>query len=212
VGIVVDVLRAGSTMVQALDSGYRRVLCCAEVEEALALREEIGAAALAGERRAAQIPGFDLGNSPREVLEPLADTLILTTTNGTRAVVAAADRCETVVVGSLLNLDAVAAVANRREEDVVVICAGVDGERASDDSYCAGRLVELLTGERTLAAEQALALARSFGSASEALTASGNPRQTSLEEDIAWCARENVCGVVPVVIALRGTAAEVAPA
>ena len=92
VGIVVDVVRATSTIVQALDSGYRRVLCCDEVEEAFALREELGEGALAGERLAATVPGFDFGNSPRDMLEPNAETLILTTTNGTRAVVAAARR------------------------------------------------------------------------------------------------------------------------
>jgi 2-phosphosulfolactate phosphatase len=212
VGIVVDVLRAGSTIVQALESGYGRVFCCAEIDEAFALRQELGEGVLAGERLAAPIPGFDLGNSPREVLEPLADALILTTTNGTRAVVAAADRCETVVVGSLLNLDAVAAAANSRGEDVVIVCAGVDGEQAPDDLYCAGRLVELLTGDRTPEADEALAIARSFGSASEALRASGNPRQAGLEEDIAWCARESVCDVVPLVRAVHGRAVELRPA
>jgi 2-phosphosulfolactate phosphatase len=211
VGIVVDVLRASSTVVQALDSGYRRVFCCAEVEEALALRDELGEAALAGERLAEAVPGFDFGNSPRDMLEPVAETLILTTTNGTRAVVTAAGRCETVLVGSLLNLDAIAAAANVRGEHVVVLCAGVDGERAEDDAYCAGRIVELLTGERGENADDAVAVARSFGSAREALSASINPRQTGLAEDVAWCARENVCTAVPVVSGMHGTAAEVTP-
>ena len=209
VGVVVDVMRASSTIVQALDSDYRRVLCCSEVEEAFALRDKLGEAALAGERLARAVPGFDFGNSPRDMLEPVAETLILATTNGTRAVVTAAGRCETVLVGSLLNLEAVAAAANTRGEDVVVLCAGVDGERTEDDAYCAGRIVELLTGERGASAEEAVAAAHSFGSAREALSASLNPRQTGLEEDVAWCARENVCRVVPVVSAMHGAAAEV---
>ena len=211
VGIVVDVLRASSTIVQALDSGYGRVLCCADVEDAFALRDELGEAALAGERLAEAVPGFDFGNSPRDMLEPAAETLILTTTNGTRAVVTAAGRCETVFVGSLLNLDAVTTAANARGEDVVVLCAGVDGGRAEDDAYCAGRIVDLLTGERGENADDAVAVTHSFDSAREALSASINPRQTGLEEDIAWCARENVCTVVPVVSGRRGSAAEVTP-
>jgi 2-phosphosulfolactate phosphatase len=211
VGIVVDVLRASSTIVQALDSGYRRVLCCAEVEDAFALRDELGKAALAGERLAEAVPGFDFGNSPRDMLEPVAETLILATTNGTRAVVTAAGRCETVLVGSLLNLDAVAAAANVRGEDVVVLCAGVDGKRTEDDAYCAGRIVELLTGERRENAEDAVAVTHSFGSAREALSTAINPRQTGLEEDVAWCARESVCTVVPVVSGMHGSAAEVMP-
>jgi 2-phosphosulfolactate phosphatase len=211
VGIVVDVLRASSTIVQALDSGYRRVFCCAEVEEAFALRDELGKAALAGERLAEAVPGFDFGNSPRDMLEPVAEMLILATTNGTRAVVTVAGQCETVLVGSLLNLDAVAAAANARGEDVVVVCAGVDGVRTDDDAYCAGRIVELLTGEHAESAKDAVAVARSFASAREALSAAINPRQTGLEEDIAWCARENVCTVVPVVSGMHDTAAEVTP-
>jgi hypothetical protein len=123
--IVVDVIRATSTIVQAVASGYRRVLCCAEIEEAKALRDELGNAVLAGERKGQPIPGFDLGNSPLEFLEPRAETLVLTTTNGTRAIVEAASRCDLVLVGSLLNLDAVATAAAERGKDVEIVCAGL---------------------------------------------------------------------------------------
>src|SRR5437763_240304 len=112
VGVVGDVLRASSTICQALASGYRRVLCCAEVDDARALAESEGPAKLAGERRLEHIEGFDFGNSPREVAgAPAAETLILTTTNGTGLLVAAAARFEQVLVGSLLNLEAVATAA-----------------------------------------------------------------------------------------------------
>src|SRR5215471_10482089 len=103
VGIVVDVLRATSTITQALASGYSRVLCCAEIDEARALAETEGPAKLAGERRLEHIEGFDFGNSPREVADaPGDETLILTTTNGTRLLVGATERYEHVFVGSLL--------------------------------------------------------------------------------------------------------------
>ena len=171
VGIVVDVLRATSTICQALASGYRRVLCCAEIDEARALAETEGPAKLAGERRLEHIEGFDFGNSPSELEgEPAAETLILTTTNGTRLLVAAAERFERVYVGSLLNLDAVAAAARESGEDVAVLCAGVLGELALDDAYCAGRIAEALGGEpRTRPARRscsrAASRARSKGSA-----------------------------------------------
>ena len=110
-GIVVDVVRATSSIAQALASGYRRVLCCAEVEQARALRASLGDAVVGGERDAVRIDGFDLGASPRELLEPRAETLILSTTNGTRAILTAAERCDQVLLGSLLNLDAVARAA-----------------------------------------------------------------------------------------------------
>jgi 2-phosphosulfolactate phosphatase len=209
VGIVVDVLRASSTIVQALDAGYRRVLCCAEIEEARSVRDEVGDAVLAGERRAELISGFDLGNSPRDFLEPRAGAVVLTTTNGTRAIVTAAADCDIVLVGSLLNLDAVAATARRAGGDVEVVCAGVEGSFALDDAYCAGRIVELLDGERTDAAEAAVRMVRSFGSAEEAFRTSINPHERDIEDDIVWCARENVSAVVPRFAGMHGPAAEI---
>jgi 2-phosphosulfolactate phosphatase len=209
VGIVVDVLRASSTIVQALDAGYRRVFCCAEIEDARALRDELGDAVLAGERRAEPIAGFDLGNSPRDYLEPRAETLVLTTTNGTRAIVTAAADCDLVLVGSLFNLSAVAAAAAERGEDVEVVCAGVERRFALDDAYCAGRIVELLPADRTDAAEAAVRIARSFGSAEDAFRVSENPHERSIEDDLVWCAREDVSTVVPRFAAMHGPAAEI---
>jgi 2-phosphosulfolactate phosphatase len=212
VGIVVDVLRATSTIAQALASGYRRVLCCAEVEEARSLRAELGDGLLAGERKCLPIPGFDRGNSPSEFVDATGETVILTTTNGTRALVAAASRCERVVAASLLNLDAVVRAARAGGADAAVVCAGVGGKFALDDAYVAGRLVELLGGEPTDAAVAALRLARSFGSADEGLRASQSARNlvnAGLEEDIAWCARESMLEVVPRFAGMRGAAAEV---
>ena len=131
---------------------------------------------LAGERECVRIPGFDLGNSPREFVEPHGDTVILTTTNGTRALVAAASRCERVLAGSLLNLEAVAGAARSGSGGVAVVCAGVLGELAMDDAYCAGRLAELLGGQPTDAASASMRLARSFPDAEEGLAASQSAR------------------------------------
>jgi 2-phosphosulfolactate phosphatase len=213
VGIVVDVLRATSTMTQALASGYRRVLCCAEIDEARALAEPEGPAKLAGERSLAPIPGFDFGNSPREVAaEAGAETLILTTTNGTRLLVSAATRFAHVYVGSLLNLDAVAEAARAHEEDVAVLCAGILGELALDDAYCAGRIADALGGDRTDSATAAIRLAQSYGSAGEGIGAgrsAWNLRRHGLEPDIEWCARENAAAVVPRYARMVGPAAEV---
>ena len=209
VAVVVDVLRATSTIVQALASGYRRVLCCAEIEEALELRERLGEGVLAGERLAQAIPGFDLGNSPAEFVEPRGETVILTTTNGTRAIVAAAAGAETVLVGSLLNLAAVADAARDAGAAVEVVCAGVDGRFSLDDAYCAGRIAALLGGERSDAAEAAVRLAGSFANAGEGLRAAENPRQEALGDDLAWCARESVLPVVPRLARLEAPAAEI---
>jgi len=213
VGVVVDVLRATSMMTQALAAGYQRVLCCAEIEEARALARTEAPAKLAGERRLEPIPGFDFGNSPAEVAaEPAAETLILTTTNGTRLLVSAAERFERVYVGSLLNLDTVAAAARESGEDVAVLCAGVLGELALDDAYCAGRIVQALGGELEDSAQAAVRLADSFPGPLEGLGASrsaANLRRHGLEGDIAWCARESVLDVAPRFVRRVGPAAEV---
>ena len=95
-GIVIDVIRATSTICQALASGYERVLCAAEVEDARALRGELDGVTLGGERLGLRIDGFDLGNSPAEYLEPRSPVLAMSTTNGTRAIVTAAERCDRV--------------------------------------------------------------------------------------------------------------------
>ena len=206
-GIVVDVVRATSSIAQALASGYRRVLCCAEVEQARALRGSLEDAVVGGERDAQRVGGFDAGASPREFLEPQAKTLILSTTNGTRAILAAAERCDEVVLGSLLNLDAVARAAAAADE-VAVLCAGYKGGFAFDDAYCAGRIVTAVGGERTDAAVAAALLAEAFPRALDGLNARtyGPP---GLEADIEWCARESVLDVVPRLVGVVDGAAEI---
>ena len=213
-GVVIDVIRATSTICQALAAGYQRAFCAAEVEEARALRDALGEGVLGGERHAVRIPGFDLGNSPREYVEPLAETLILSTTNGTRAVVAAAARCERVFIASLLNLAAVVEAARAAGEDVVVVCAGVQGTLALDDAFVAGRIVELLGWERTDAADAAARLVSTWSGAEEAFRASKSGRNLmenapELEADIPFCARESVLDVVPRLVAMRDGAAEI---
>jgi len=208
-GVVVDVMRATSTIAQALASGYRRVLCCSEIEEAQRLRAELGDEAITGgEREANRIEGFDAGASPREFREPRAETLILSTTNGTRAVVAAAASCGEVVLGSLLNLDAVAAHAQARGEDAVILCAGYKDEFAIDDAYCAGRIVALLDADRSDAAKASEVIAAHYPNAIDGINARtyGPP---GLEEDIAWCAQVSVLDVVPRLSRMLERAAEV---
>jgi len=207
-GIVIDVLRATSTIAQALAAGYRRVLCVAELDDARALRAELSDSVVGGERNAVRIEGFDVGASPREFLKPRAETLILSTTNGTRTIVTAATRCERVLLGSLLNLEAVAAAARESGEDVAIVCAGFKGAFALDDAYCAGRIVQLLGGVASDAAVAAALIASAYPDAHTGLNARtyGPP---GLEEDIRYCARESVLDVVPRFVGMRGVAAEI---
>jgi 2-phosphosulfolactate phosphatase len=213
-GVVIDVIRATSTICQALAAGYRRVYCTAEIDEARALRDANGQGILGGERNGVRIPGFDLGNSPREYVEAGGQDLILSTTNGTRAVVAAARRCERVLVASLLNLSAVVEATREAGDDAVVVCAGVQGTLALDDAFVAGRIAELLGWERTDAAVAATRLASTWNGAEEAFRASKSGRNLlenapELEPDIPFCARESVLDVVPTLVSLRDDVAEI---
>jgi len=212
VGIVVDVIRATSSIAQALASGYERVLCCAEIEEAQALRSQLGdEAVVGGERNAVVVEGFDVGASPREFAqEPKAQTLILTTTNGTRAILTAAARCEVVLLGSLLNLSALARTVRETGGDVAILCSGFKGAFALDDAYCAGRIVQLLGAERTDAAIAAELVAASFPDSQTALNAR-TYGPIGMEEDILFCSRESVLPVVPRFAGMVDGAAEIVP-
>jgi 2-phosphosulfolactate phosphatase len=167
---------------------------------------------LGGERDAVKIEGFDVGASPREFVgEPRGRTVIFSTTNGTRTILEAAAHCEEVLLGSLLNLDAVAAAARERGEDVTLMCAGFQGQFALDDAYCAGRIVQLLGGEATDSSKAADAIARAWPDAHEGLLARtyGPP---GLEEDIAFCAQVSVLDVVPRLNRMVDGAAEITSA
>src|SRR5262249_60146424 len=121
---------------------------------------------------AVRIWWFALAASPLESLAPAAETAILTTTNGTRTILAAASKSEVVVLGCLLNLGAVTAAAREPGGDVTVVCAGYQGAFAIDDAYTAGRIVALLEGEPTDAAVASVAIAQAYSNAWEG----GNPR------------------------------------
>jgi 2-phosphosulfolactate phosphatase len=210
VGIVVDVIRATSSIAQALSSGYERVLCCAEIDEARKLRSELGdKAVVGGERSAVRIDGFDLGASPREfAAAPKAKALILTTTNGTRTILTAAERCEIVLLGSLLNLSSLVATAREAGGDVAVICSGFQGAFALDDAYCAGRIVAALDGVRSDAAIAAEVVAGAWPTPLDGLNARtyGPP---GLEADIEFCAQVDLLETVPRFARMVGSAAEI---
>ena len=214
-GIVIDVLRATSTICQALTSGFERVVCVAEIEHARALAGP--GVALAGERGNFRIDGFDYGNSPREFVTgsdpaPTLEKLVHTTTNGTRLLVAAAARCDEVLVASLLNLGAVVEAA-RGAGEVAVLCAGVDGAFAIDDAYVAGRIAAALDGEPDDAAVAAVRLAAAFATPEAGIgggVSAANIRTAKLDDDIPFCARESVLDVVPRVVERSTTAVEIA--
>ena len=207
--VVIDVLRATSTITLALSSGYQRVLVAGSIDEATALRTD--GRTLAGEVGCARAPGFDLGNSPEETLDPRTTDLVLATTNGAPAIVASAQVADDVLIASLLNLDAVCEQL-AGHEDVLLVCAGTDGRVSIEDVYLAGRISAALEGPKTDAAHVAEAVAAAYPTALEALQASGGAvglRREGLESDIAFCAQESIVDVVGRFTATQDGAAVV---
>lgn len=141
--IVIDVLRATSTIISALAAGSASVMPVETVMEAKA--EQRPGDLLGGERFGRKITGFDLGNSPVEYTENIVKgrRIILTTTNGTRALHKAM-RADYVLAGALLNASACATAAAELRRDVVLLCAGAHDRFAAEDGICAGLFIELL--------------------------------------------------------------------
>ncbi len=206
--VVIDVLRATSTMVEALVNGARGVYPASSTEDAIRLASSLGPedTLLCGESKGLMIEGFELGNSPREfVAERVADKrLVMSTTNGTRTFLMAED-ADRVLACCFLNLgavvDAVAAV-----ERLVVVCAGREGRFSVDDAVCAGALLNSLReghdGEIELndAGYAALELSHRFhvGADFLAMTDAGKSLiEIGFRDDLRFCAQVDRYAVVP---------------
>ena len=143
---VIDVLRATTSIVAALAASAKEVLACQEIDEAQRLAGTLpsGTVLLGGERAGGKIPGFDLGNSPAEFSAAAVrgKSLVMTTTNGTRALHRTRG-AKRVLVASFLNIVATTGVL-AEEDDVVLLCAGTDGEVTREDVLLAGAMAALL--------------------------------------------------------------------
>jgi len=225
---VIDVLRAGTTMCAALSAGARAIVPAASVEEAIRLGQTLGPeeTLLAGERNRLMVPGFALGNSPAEMTEAQVQgkTIIMTTTNGTGALLAVSGASQ-VFVASIVNFSLAAARARAAFLDgaeLLVVCAGHEKAFALDDAYVAGRLVEAAMGGRRHrkglndGALAALDLVRRYGHGwKRPLTISQGGRDlvaAGFENDIAIAATEDVYPVLPVFADRRVVLTPTAPA
>lgn len=146
--VVIDVVRATTSMVEALANGARAIYPTASTEDAVKLAHSLGRddTLLCGERRGVKVEGFDLGNSPAEFTAEVVGgkRLVMSTTNGTGAL-AEVDEASRVLACALTNLGAIAD-AIRDEEGVIVLCAGRVGRFSLDDALCAGLLIRRLGG------------------------------------------------------------------
>ena len=210
--VVVDALRATTTIVTALANGAKAVIPAATSEEAVRLASNLekDGVVLAGERRSMKIEGFALGNSPREMTAAAVagKTIVLATTNGTPALVATQGG-DPVLVGAPANFKALAERARAilaQRGDLVIVCGGREKQFALEDAYTAGRLIKAIRkGIRKLALNDAglatLAVIDQFAGWQEALEESEAARQlvdVALGEDVEFAARPDRFGVVPV--------------
>lgn len=143
--VVFDILRATTSMVTAFAHGCPWIVPCATPDEARHQRSVFPGVKVGGERGGEKLEGFDFGNSPLEYARPgcAPEGLAMTTTNGTRALLAARGAKE-VVVGSLLNIGAVAERVRPQAGPLWIFCAGTEEDFALEDGYAAGMLLARL--------------------------------------------------------------------
>jgi 2-phosphosulfolactate phosphatase len=210
---VVDVLRASSTIAIALANDARAVVPLASSEEVVSRSKSLtrSEVKLAGERKSKAISGFDLGNSPLEYTKDVVEgkTIMITTTNGTAAILAV-QGARDLVVASYVNFSAVLSMlgaALRGGTDVTILCAGQDRRFALEDAACAGRFVQHITAKHTKAeindaAHAAMLIDKKYGTnIKRMLKASAHGQaliEAGFEEDIAVCAGVDTYAVLPV--------------
>lgn len=213
--LVIDVLRASTTIAVALHHGARAVIPFENAEEVVARSKgfERSDVLLAGERRMRAIAGFDLGNSPlefsREVVE--GRTILFSTSNGTRAL-SSVQGARDVLVGAFVNFSAVVAMlraAARAGTDVAIVCAGSERQFALEDAVCAGRFVRAIS-QRGIrpdlndAARAAVLLDKRFGrdlpALFEACEHGRSLREAGFGADLPVCASVDTHAVVPVLL------------
>ena len=209
---VIDVLRASTTVAVALANGAKAVIPFESSDEVVARAKHLERddVLLAGERRMHAIPGFDLGNSPREYSAEAVEgkTVLLTTTNGTVAL-AGIQGARDVVVASYVNYSAVSAMiraAARGEADVTIVCAGRDRQFALEDAACAGRFTRAVSRPSLVrlndAAQACSLIDRRYGDRLDRLFEDSEHGRALAEagfaEDLILCANVDSHPVIPI--------------
>ncbi|MCW3804972.1 2-phosphosulfolactate phosphatase [Plebeiibacterium marinum] len=206
--VVIDVLRATSVMVTALANGAKSVIPVMHPEEAFNIKKELGEenVVLGGERDAVPIEGFDYGNSPFSyVPEVICDkTLVMTTTNGTRAILNSKGASK-VIIGAFVN-DVAIVKALEGEEEVVLVGSGSYDEFTMEDALCAGKLaMDLKEAYDARLTDVSVAMSLLYHTAKgdlHKIAAQGEhySRLAGLgyDSDLDYCFRSSVFEIVPV--------------
>ncbi|MBC6990489.1 2-phosphosulfolactate phosphatase [Hymenobacter sp. BT491] len=208
VAVVVDILRATSSMVTAFAAGVTHIVPVSELDDCRRLGLEQGHLT-AAERDGRQAEGFDLGNSPFGYLDGVVAVrgraVAITTTNGTTAIHRSLS-ADAVILGAFLNLEAVAAFLRRTGKDAVVVCAGWKGKFNLEDTVFGGALAELLQADFDVTSSDATLAAHHLWQqakpdlAGYLLQSSHVRRLNSLEanQDMEFCVRLNEYNLVPI--------------
>jgi len=207
--VVIDVLRATSAICTALENGISKIKPVASVEEAKSWQKKgfVGAA----ERNGEIVEGFDLGNSPVAYIERAAElegkTVVLTTTNGTKAIDIASEK-KTVVIGSLNNLDALCDWLLTRDENILILGSGWKDKFNLEDTICAGAIADRLIGSGHFKADEDSTVAAKFIYRSARdnmfafLRASSHRRRLrrlNLSDDVKYCLTPNNLTTIPIL-------------
>jgi 2-phosphosulfolactate phosphatase len=209
--VMIDVLRASTTICYALKSGAREVIPVEEPGEATDVRARIGPenSLLGGERDGIKIDNFNLGNSPLEYTSEVVSgkKIILTTSNGTRGYVRGG-HSRLIITAALVNISRVARRVAQENRDVAILCAGDVGHFSIEDTLCGGMLIHKLLTEESIdlklndAASLALLLYRSNSRSLKETIAQGEHgrflREIGFGEDVALAAEPDSIPVLPV--------------
>ena len=204
--VVIDILRATSSITYGMDNGAEAIIPVAQVEDCLAYADK--GYLLAAERNGEVVVGYDFGNSPFSYTKEkvAGKTIVLTTTNGTKAMHMAQERAHQVVVGSFLNLTSLCNWLKVQDKDVLLLCAGWKDKFNLEDTLFAGAVVNVLRkdfvhfDDACVAAEDMYLLAKD-DLRGYLKKSSHNHRleQLNIEEDVKFCLKVDICNAIPVL-------------
>lgn len=204
--VVIDVLRATSSIVYGIDNGATAIIPVANVEDCLNYSGK--GFLLAAERDGKVVEGYDFGNSPFSYTTEKVGgrTVVLTTTNGTKALHMARKRAHQVVMGSFLNLQALCNWLKNQDKSVLLLCAGWKDKFNLEDTLFAGAVVAELRKEFTHFDDSSVAAEDLYTLAKDDLRGylhksshSHRLAELNIEEDVRFCLQLNLCQAIPVM-------------
>lgn len=205
--VVIDILRATSSIVYGIDNGASAIIPVAQVDDCLIYTAK--GFLLAAERNGEVVEGYDFGNSPFSYTSDKVGgkTVVLTTTNGTKALHMAREQAYQVVIGSFLNLKSLCNWLRVQEKNVLLLCAGWKDNFNLEDTLFAGAVVNELRKDFThfddscVAAEDLYLLAKDdLRSYLHKSSHSHRLAELNIEEDVKFCLQLNICEAIPVLI------------